>query len=568
MLSSIPASAIVTVNPGVVSAGGDSLSLNGLMLTTAARSPIGEVVSIPTLAGVIDYFGADSLEANAAAVYFAGFDNSQIKPNALLFAQYPDSAVAGWVRGGNVSGYTLAQLQAVAGVLTMSVDGTPYTSSAIDLSAATSFTNAGQMVNRALGVTGETAATFTGSIAGTTLTVSATGTGLIEVGQVLSGSGITAGTYISALGTGVGGLGTYVVSDSQSVGSTAITARDPVITFDAISTAFQATSPTTGASSLVGFGTGTISAGLKLTEATGAYDSPGAAAATPAAFMNGVVAVAQDWASFTTLFEPSKANKEAFATWNATQNNRWLYAMWETSAAAYASDPSSTAGATIIANDDSGTAMLYQPEDDYLHAFVLGAIASIDFTQVEGRANLAFRQQSGLAPGVRDQTTAAQLITNGYSFYGAYATATTGDNFLYPGQVVGPFAWMDTYVNQIWLNSEIQAALLQLLLNVRSVPYNDAGYNLIRQACADPINAGLNFGAIRQGVPLSAAQAAEVNTAAGMKIDGVLSTRGWYLQIRPATAPQRAARSSPPMTLWYMDGQSVQSVNLASIVIQ
>lgn len=568
MLATIPASAIVTVNPGVISAGGDALSLNGLMLTTSVRPPIGEVLSLPTLQGVIDYFGADSLEANIAAIYFAGFDSSQIKPNGILFAQYPSAAVAGWVRGGNVGGYSLAQLQALSGVLTMSIDGTPYTSSAIDLSAATSFTNAAQRINRALGVTGAAAATFTGSIAGTTLTVSATGTGLIEIGQVISGSGITAGTYITALGTGVGGLGTYVVSDSQSAGSTAITAKTPVVTYDNISTSFLVTSPTTGASSVAGFGTGTISAGLKLTEATGAYDSAGSAAATPSAFMNVVVTLSQDWASFTTLFEPVKADKEAFAAWNATQNNRWLYAMWETSVAATTADPSSTAGATIVDVGDSGTAMLWQPEDDYLHAFVMGAIASIDFTQTNGRANLAFRTQSGLTPGVRDQSTAEQLITNGYSFYGSYATATTGFNFLYPGQVVGPFAWIDTYINQIWLNTELQAALLQLLLNVRSVPYNDQGYNLIRQACADPINAGLNFGAIRPGVPLSASQAAQVNAAAGLKIDGILSTAGWYLQVKPATAQQRAARASPPMTLWYCDGQSVQNVNLGSIVVQ
>ena len=64
---------------------------------------------------------------------------------------------------------------------------------------------------------------FTGAISGTTLTVSAVASGTLQVGQVLSGSGITAGTYISALGTGTGGTGTYTVSPSQTVASTAIT---------------------------------------------------------------------------------------------------------------------------------------------------------------------------------------------------------------------------------------------------------------------------------------------------------------------------------------------------------
>lgn len=48
-------------------------------------------------------------------------------------------------------------------------------------------------------------------------------TGLFTVGSVLSGAGVTAGTTITALGTGTGGLGTYIVDTTQTVGSTAIT---------------------------------------------------------------------------------------------------------------------------------------------------------------------------------------------------------------------------------------------------------------------------------------------------------------------------------------------------------
>jgi hypothetical protein len=64
---------------------------------------------------------------------------------------------------------------------------------------------------------------FTGSIAATTLTVSAVTTGTLYVGAVLTGTGITVGTTITALGTGTGGVGNYTVSPSQSVGSTNIT---------------------------------------------------------------------------------------------------------------------------------------------------------------------------------------------------------------------------------------------------------------------------------------------------------------------------------------------------------
>jgi hypothetical protein len=65
-------------------------------------------------------------------------------------------------------------------------------------------------------------ATFTGDISGTTLTVSAVSIGVLEVGQVLSGSGVTGGTTITAYDTGSGSTGTYTVSTPQTVSSTTI----------------------------------------------------------------------------------------------------------------------------------------------------------------------------------------------------------------------------------------------------------------------------------------------------------------------------------------------------------
>ena len=101
-----------------------------------------------------------------------------------------------------------------------------------------------------------------------------------------------------------------------------------------------------------------------------------------------------------------------------------------------------------------------------------------------------------------------------------------------------------------------------------AVPYNSAGYALIESWCADPINQGVNFGAIVGGVELSAAQIVEVNTGAGVEIATIIAQRGWYLQVKPAIAQVRAARTSPPCTLWYADGGSVQQITLASIVVQ
>jgi len=66
--------------------------------------------------------------------------------------------------------------------------------------------------------------TFTGSIATTTLTVTAMLSGdNITVGMFLdSSTSLTNGTYITAFGTGTGGIGTYTVSASQTVASSTI----------------------------------------------------------------------------------------------------------------------------------------------------------------------------------------------------------------------------------------------------------------------------------------------------------------------------------------------------------
>lgn len=64
---------------------------------------------------------------------------------------------------------------------------------------------------------------FTGSISGTTLTVTAMDFGTIVAGSFIRGTSIYAGQYITGLGTGTGGVGTYTVSQSQTVASTTIT---------------------------------------------------------------------------------------------------------------------------------------------------------------------------------------------------------------------------------------------------------------------------------------------------------------------------------------------------------
>jgi len=74
---------------------------------------------------------------------------------------------------------------------------------------------------------GTAAASVTGSISGTTMTVTAVLSGTLAVGQSVYGASILTPTRITALGTGTGGTGTYTVAASQTAGSDTITASYP-----------------------------------------------------------------------------------------------------------------------------------------------------------------------------------------------------------------------------------------------------------------------------------------------------------------------------------------------------
>ena len=85
-------------------------------------------------------------------------------------------------------------------------------------------------------ISNPSSAIFTGSISSTTLTVTSVLSGTIAVGQAIFGQGMAQNTVITALGTGSGGVGTYTVSDSQTVASTSINSvASPAIVTGAIS---------------------------------------------------------------------------------------------------------------------------------------------------------------------------------------------------------------------------------------------------------------------------------------------------------------------------------------------
>ena len=132
----------------------------------------------------------------------------------------------------------------------------------------------------------------------------------------------------------------------------------------------------------------------------------------------------------------------------------------------------------------------------------------------------------------------------------------------------GEFPWIDTFVDDAWMNDQFQVTLLSLLAAVGSAAYNAQGYGLIRSALVGgPIAAAINFGAIRQGVVLSALQIADVNQQANANVAQIIATNGYYLQILDPGVTVRGERGSPIVNFWYTDGGSIQKITMSSLDI-
>ena len=147
----IPLRKDIQINPGVLPAGGSALDLNGLILTDSEYAPVGGIVSFSSADDVSLYFGSASNEFSMAEIYFQGYDNSTKTPGALLFARFNPAAASAWLRSGSMSAVTLDQLKLLSGTLVMTVDGEVVTSTNINLSSATSFAQAAQLIQTGLG---------------------------------------------------------------------------------------------------------------------------------------------------------------------------------------------------------------------------------------------------------------------------------------------------------------------------------------------------------------------------------------------------------------------------------
>ena len=489
MLASIPASEIVTVLPSVLGAGGTAMALNAVIISDDVKFVAKEYSNADAVGK--DY-GTTSDKYKFAQIYFNGFTGSTVKPSALFISKYSAIDSAAKLTGASLRSMSLDQLKAITGAISVTINGVLKTGT-VNLSAATSFSNAATLI------------------------------------------------------------------------ATALTAA---VTFDTQLQSFVIASGTTGATSSISFATGAAAEALALTELTGAQLDNVTTVDTATKAMKRLTNYTLNLSTIVAETSTALNNniQKEIATWVSLQNHRyWLVKYGEEPTALIANNTTSFAG-WVAENNVADVTCVY---GTFKHAALCaGYAASLNFSELNGRTTMDFRSTSTLAPSVTDVDDANALESNGYAYYGAFATANDRFIFLRNSIVSGEFKWVDAYLNQIYFNSQLQLSQITGLIANKSIPYNEVGKSKVRASAQDPINEMLNFGGIQTGVALSEQQKSIINNEAGVDAATIIFNQGYYLMIRDATAQVRAARGSFPIKLWYTDGGSVHSINIASINVQ
>lgn len=515
MANTISTDFLVHTVPGVVEGQGAALSFNGLLLTDSTKVPIGTLLGLATPAAVLDYFGVSSAEYALAQTYFKGFDGSTVKPGLLYFWQFARAAVKGYLRGGSMKSVTLDQIKAMSGVLTLTVDGVTASTASINLTAATSQSNAAAIITTAL--------------------------------------------------------------------TAAFPVELPVCTYDSIQNAFVITSSVTGTISSISFGTGAIAPLLKLDAANGAVRSPGAAIATPAGDMTMIDALSRGWASFFKTWESTISEDLLFAAWVNTSTN-YAYLPWtddpntistsDTTSLAYLlngitiydanGNPTELAPAT---NDYDNTMVVWNNAD--MAAALSGFMASINVNQPGGWIDFAYLAQSGLASTVNNRTDAQTLESKRVMFLGDFASRTTGYKVTFPGAVSGIFDWLNDFLGNTHIRSQLETAWMSLRTQRKSMSYTESTYSLIRQVFSSTVfEPAKVLGAVNAGVFLDDIQKTTINSLTGSDDAATqVEQQGYFIHIVPPTAATRNARKLDINT-WYTSGGSINRLNISVFNVQ
>jgi len=216
---------IISTVAGVIEPSGDRLDFTGMYLTDTSSMPTLSMMQFSTLEEVSNFYGVGSQEAGAAVNYFLGFDNSTRKPANIKFYRHVGSDATAYVTSGTMKGVSLADLQAVNGDMTITIDAETQTTAAFNLNNATSFSNAATLIEDELNLVFTLTASVTYNPNKQAFIITSPTTGTSSIVGFSVGS-IVDGLKLSALTGATRSMGVNAQTLTETLNEIALTYRN------------------------------------------------------------------------------------------------------------------------------------------------------------------------------------------------------------------------------------------------------------------------------------------------------------------------------------------------------
>lgn len=495
----------------------DTKVFAGIGLTANALIPsTNPVLQFTSAAAVGTYFGTSSNEYKAAVKYFKTSTTALSIPKYIYFGKYVVAATNPYLRSGVVTNTAtkLTALKAItSGNITVSVNGTTYPTTGIDLSAATSLSNVASLLTTAIT------------------------------------------TANAALNSGGANF---------------------TITYDSTFNQFVASIPGTGSTKTMNYfsstGSPNLATTLQFTQATNAILSQGQNAADAAANLASLLPYFTDQFSIAFVDDLDGDLDDTIlldtATWVDGQGDRFAFFLWSNEVALESLTDTTSIWYQINQAGLNNTAffdeVIYNNSDRAFAA--MGIFASVDFTLPNSAITLAFKTQTGLLPSVTDTSIAQILDTKAINYYGNVGIngSTVQVNWFYGSYISGKWTFIDNLVAQVWIAFQFQVGLANLFSALGQVPNDPDGDGQIRSVLTDKANACIANGIIAQGVVFDSATSQQLKTNFGISSQEL--TNNGYVIVNSATSQAlRQIRESSPWFFIYVKGSAIQYLPIQTV---
>lgn len=433
--------------------------LIGRIITTNPLLPVGGIVEFTTLAAVGIYFGTTSEEYKRASQYFAFISKNYYQASKISYAKWTPTATAPYIYGAPLQ-LSLAQFNLI-------------TDGSFHLTLGT--TNA--------------------SITGLNFSTDAN----------LAAVAATLQTAIRAAGSGTLFTAATVTYDNGRQSFDFVGGDD---TTDYVLAVAPGTTGT-DVSGDIGWYPQDNGSG------TGAIWSDGSIGETLTEMLTAMVAVDNNFGSFnfTVAAGLTQDDVEEVATWNAAQNNMFMYlpVCSIANASAYSDALSTSAAGTGLTIDPAITG-------EYPEQIPMEVLATTNYLARNSTQNYMYQQDGNITPSVTDDADSDLLDSIEVNYYGETQNAGQNISFYQTGVLFGPAtspSTMNVYANEIWLKDAMGVAILNGFLGLGKISANEQGLNTLLNLSQPVINQALLNGMISVAKNLNALQIAEITRITG-----------------------------------------------------